>query len=126
MKINQVLESTKLHENLATFLNRPFVTKAGKFYTGSYVFNPEGYHLIDLYQCEPEGSKLITIILIDETEHSYKIKARNATVNRFKAEFVTIQEVIEFIDNFTWSRYLGHQKFNGQKSRSEEPFSSLE
>ncbi|GAB3794801.1 hypothetical protein GCM10028819_09630 [Spirosoma humi] len=93
-----------LREKLTEYLDQHSVTKGGKHYKGSYLFNPVGYHFIDLYRHENEETA--TVIVINEREHNYKVKAKYSTGRKYEAEFTTIQEVIDFIDNFSWKDVL--------------------
>lgn len=102
MEDKLLLNQTLLSEELTEFFSQPFVTKAGLLYKGSYVFNPQGYHFIDLHHYEPEDESLLTVILIEETEYTFKVRVRYAITNRYKTEFAKPWEVSEFIDNFFW------------------------
>lgn len=102
MEDKLLLNQTLLSEELTEFFSQPFVTKAGLLYKGSYVFNPQGYHFIDLHHYEPEDESLLTVILIEETEYTFKVRVRYAITNRYETEFAKPWEVSEFIDNFFW------------------------
>lgn len=89
-----------LRDMLIDFFEQHPVTKAGKLYQGSYLVNPRGYHFIDLFRQENE--EVATVIVIQERGHNYKVKAKYGTTRKYETEFNTTQEVIEFIDNFSW------------------------
>lgn len=99
-----LLDQSPLREKLTEYLNQHSVTKGGKHYQGSYLFNPKGYHFIDLYRNEHEDTA--TVIVINEREHNYRIKAKYSTGRKYEVELATIQEVIDFIDNFSWKEIL--------------------
>ncbi|RZK76440.1 MAG: hypothetical protein EOO85_11380 [Pedobacter sp.] len=104
------INQTPLREKLTEFLSQHPITKAGKHYKGSYLYNPKGYHFIDLYRFEKEDTA--TIMVINESQHVYKIKAKYGTSRRYEVELVTIQEVLEFIDNFAWQNFPDQSKIH--------------
>ena len=93
-----------LGETLIEFFEQHPVIKAGKLYQGSYLVNLRCYYFTDLFSQENQDTA--TVIVIDEREHTYKVKAKYSTIRKYEAEFTTIQEVIEFIDNFYWKDVL--------------------